>query len=134
MDVRFEIDPNPAPKSEAVLALLEQAGISFSNWTVERMDRALKSSSVIICAWYGNELIGFARAISDFAWCAYLSQLCVSPRFQHQGIGKRLVAMVVEQLGQEVSLLVHSAESATGFYQAAGFELYSNVYRMKRKK
>jgi ribosomal protein S18 acetylase RimI-like enzyme len=134
MDVRFKIDPNPAPKSEAVLALFERAGILFPNWTVERMDRALKSSSVVVCAWSGNELIGFARAISDFAWCAYLSQLCVAPQFQNRGIGKRLVALVVQQLGQEVSLLVHSAESATGFYQAVGFELYSNVYRMNRKK
>jgi ribosomal protein S18 acetylase RimI-like enzyme len=134
MDVRFEIDPNPSPKSEAVLALFTQAGISFPNWTVERMDRALKSSSVVVCAWSGKELIGFARAISDFSWCAYLSQLSVAPRFQNQGVGTHLVALVLKQLGEEVSLLVHSAESATGFYQAAGFELYSNVYRMKRKK
>ncbi len=134
MGVRFEINPKPSPKSEPVLALFEKTGISFPNWTVERMDRALKSSSIVVCAWCGNELVGFARAISDFAWCAYLSQLCVAPQFQSRGIGKHLVALVVQELGEEVSLLVHSAESATGFYQAAGFELYSNVYRMKRKK
>jgi ribosomal protein S18 acetylase RimI-like enzyme len=134
MDVRFEINPKPSPKSEPVLALFEKTGISFPNWTVERMDCALKSSSVVVCAWSGKELIGFARAISDFAWCAYLSQLSVAPQFRNQGIGTHHVALVLQQLREEVSLLVHSAESATGFYQAAGFELYSNVHRMKRKK
>ena len=94
----------------------------------------MRASSVVVCAWEGRELVGFARAISDFAWCAYLSQLAVMPHSQHQGIGRRLVELVCERLGDEVSLLVHSAEPATGFYQKLGFEQYPNVYRLGRKK
>ncbi|HEV3137590.1 MAG TPA: GNAT family N-acetyltransferase, partial [Pirellulales bacterium] len=80
------------------------------------------------------QLIGFARVISDFARSAYLSQLAVMPQFQNQGIGKHLVGQVLQELGDEVSLLVHSADSARGFYEAVGFEPYSNVYRVNRRK
>jgi ribosomal protein S18 acetylase RimI-like enzyme len=134
MPIRFEVNPRPRPDSKSVLAVLEQAGTSFPNWSAERMHRAMEASSVVICAWDDEQLVGFARAISDFAWCAYLSQLAVLPKFQHQGIGRQLVAKLLEQLGDEVSLLVHSAEPATGFYETLGFQHYMNVYRFARKK
>jgi ribosomal protein S18 acetylase RimI-like enzyme len=133
IDVRFEVNPKLLPRSDQVLALLA-GGISFANWTGERMDRALKHSPVIVCAWHGEELVGFTRAISDFAWCAYLSQLCVAPSHQRRGIGKQLAGLVLETLGDEVALIAHSAEGAVGFYQATGFEARSDVFRMKRKR
>jgi ribosomal protein S18 acetylase RimI-like enzyme len=98
------------------------------------MDRAIASSSVVVCAWQGDQTIGCARAISDFAWCGYLAQLAVIPPYQHQGVGRKLVEHVVEQLDDEVSLLVHSEESAVDFYEMLGFKRYSNVYRFARKK
>lgn len=132
MDIRFEINPKTPPSSKVILALYDAAGISFINWSVERMDRAMKQSGFVACAWHNDELVGFARGITDFAWTGWLSQIAVDPRFQKQGIGKRLLDLVIEHLGDEVSLLTHSADSATGFYEATGFESYSNVYRRKR--
>jgi ribosomal protein S18 acetylase RimI-like enzyme len=134
MEIRYTVNPVILPEPELVLTLLERAGISFPNWTTERMDRALKGSSVVVCAWHDDQLVGFARAITDFAWCAYLSQLAVMPQFQNQGIGKSLVTHIMKAVGEEVSLLVHSADKAIEFYKSTGFEPYSNVFRIKRQK
>lgn len=134
MDIRYEVNPSQSVKAQAVLGLFEQAGISKPNWSIERMNRALSKTSVVACAWHQDQLVGFASAISDFAWIGYLSHLAVKPQFQSKGIGKRLIELVAQELGDEVTLVVHSAESATRFYQTAGFELYSNVYRAKRKR
>lgn len=134
MPIRFEVNPRPLPDSKSVLSILEHAGTSFPNWNAERMNRALAASSVVICARRDNQRVGFARAISDFAWCAYLSQVAVLPEYQHQGIGRRLVTQLLKQVGEEVSLLLHSAETATGLYEALGFECYANVYRIAHKK
>jgi ribosomal protein S18 acetylase RimI-like enzyme len=98
------------------------------------MHRALQNGSVIVCAWNERELIGFARAITDFTWIGYLSQLAVVPAFQRRGVGKQLVTHVLEQLGDGVSLVVHSADGASGFYEAVGFERYENVFQIRRKK
>jgi ribosomal protein S18 acetylase RimI-like enzyme len=134
MVTRFETNPAALPSAELLLAILEESGTSFPNWTAERLERAVQSSAVIALAWQDNQLVGFARAISDSAWCAYLSQLAVVPRCQRIGIGRRLIACVTDYLGNEVSLLVHSAEDATGFYEKLGFELYPHVYRLGRRK
>ena len=112
--------------------VLIRAGILHPGWNEERLGRAIDGSSVVITAWDGEKLVGIARSISDFAWCGYLSQLAVLPEYQGQGIGKKLIDLTMEKLGDEVSLLVHSKE-APEFYKKIGFEEYLDCYRFKRK-
>jgi ribosomal protein S18 acetylase RimI-like enzyme len=124
---RYSRDFSPA----LALELLSRAGILHAGWNEERLNRAIKESSLVITAWENEKLVGFARTITDFAWCAYLSQLAVLPEYQALGIGKELIALTTKNLGPEVSLLVHSTE-APGFYTKLGFEVYENCYRLKR--
>jgi ribosomal protein S18 acetylase RimI-like enzyme len=135
INIRYELNAAPTTlQPEAVLALLEETGISNPLWTVDRMARALKSSSVIVCAWHADQLVGFARVITDFAWFAYLSQLAVKPEFQNRGIGRELIARAQRQVGEEAGLLVHSADGAKEFYLAAGFKPRGNFFRLQRKR
>lgn len=134
MIIKYETKITSELSAEAVLRLFDLAGIFKPNWTIERMERALKGSSVVATAWKESQLIGFASAITDFAWIAYLSQLAVNPQYQGNGIGKHLVELVRSELGDEVTLIVHSADAAQGFYRSAGFESYSNVFRYPRKR
>ena len=41
-------------------------------------------------------LAGFARAITDYATFAYLSDLFVVPTYRDKGLGKMLVAQIVQ--------------------------------------
>lgn len=134
MNIRYETKLRNELSAQAVLELFLHAGISKPNWSTERMKRALTGSSVVVTAWDEKQLVGFANAISDFAWVGYLSQLAVHPQYQGMGIGKHLLELIRVELGEEVTLIVHSAEAATQFYRSAGFEPYSNVYLLKRKK
>lgn len=115
-----------------VMNVLKQAGILLPGWNEDRLARAIEGSSVVVTAWDGEKLVGFARSITDFAWCAYLSQLAVLPEYQGNGIGKDLIKLTSEKLGNEVSLLVHSVE-APDFYKKMGFEEYRDCFRLKRK-
>jgi ribosomal protein S18 acetylase RimI-like enzyme len=134
MNIRYEITSAESLKSADVLQLFAHAGISKPNWTEERLARALKGSTVIVTAWDHDQLIGFGSALSDSAWVGYLSQLAVDPKYQGQGIGKELVNMITKELGDEVSLLLHSAPAAVKFYESVGFEPYSNVFKLQRRK
>jgi len=51
----------------------------------------LRNADIIVTARDGKKLVGVSRAVSDFAYCCYLSDLAVDVAFQHKGIGKRLV-------------------------------------------
>jgi ribosomal protein S18 acetylase RimI-like enzyme len=63
-----------------------------------------------------------------------LAQLAVKPGFQRRGIGTRLIALAVQRMGDEVSLVTHAADAAIGFYKAEKFDLRTNVFRIERKK
>ncbi len=134
MKIRYDSVPPATLNVEIILELMKAAGILNAGWTTERMTRALRGSALAICAWNGDRLIGFARVISDFAWISYLSHLAIHPEFQRRGVGKRLVEIVLQETSDETTLLVHSADSASGFYRSAGFEPYSNVFRIARRR
>lgn len=133
MHVIYEINPGDRLKADDVLELFEQAGISKPDWTLSRMTKSLAGCTTIVCAWYDNRLIGFASAISDRAWIAYISQLAVNPEFQRNGIGKKLIERILKDLGDGVTVVVHSSDKALDFYPSVGFSSYSNVFVRTRK-
>jgi len=46
-------------------------------------------ADLTITAWDGSKLVGIARAITDYSYCCYLSDLAVDRAYQNLGIGKQ---------------------------------------------
>lgn len=66
-------------------------------------------------------MIGFARALSDGVAFAYLADVFVLPGHRGQGVGRALVAEMVEAgPGAEFRWLLHTAD-AHGLYAGFGF-------------
>ncbi|MGG4395250.1 GNAT family N-acetyltransferase [Paenibacillus thiaminolyticus] len=42
-------------------------------------------SGLLITAWAGQQMVGVARAVSDFSYCCYLSDVAVDRSYQKQG-------------------------------------------------
>jgi len=55
---------------------------------LSRIEKMLKHGNILVTAWIGDTLVGISRALSDFSFCCYLSDLAVDEKYQHQGIGK----------------------------------------------
>lgn len=122
------------PDSKLVLALFYAAGIGKPNWTFERLQRSINNSSLVVTAWDKENLVGYLSVISDLSWVGYISQLAVHPEHQKMGIGQELIQLTEKTLGEEVTLVLHSSDQATKFYEKLGFDLYTNVFKRKRKK
>lgn len=56
-----------------------------------RIQAMLDHCNVLLTAWDGDLLVGVSRALSDFSFCCYLSDLAVDRNYQKKGIGKRLI-------------------------------------------
>ena len=125
---KFEI-----PTAVAALELYHESGIASEQWTLDRMKKTLKHSSLILCCYSEDKLIGIIRGITDKYWIAHISHLAVHPDYQHQGIGRKMLKMVREDLGEGVALMVRSVPEAKEFYEKIGFEPYLGVYRIPRK-
>jgi predicted GNAT superfamily acetyltransferase len=98
-----------------------------------RIEKMLAHGNVLITAWRGDQLIGVSRALTDFSFCCYLSDLAVDEAYQHQGIGKQLVYLTHEAAGHQTSLTLLAAPAATTYYPKIGMEKFDHCFVIKRK-
>jgi predicted N-acetyltransferase YhbS len=70
----------------------------------------------------------------SFSYCCYLSDLAVDPDYQRQGIGKELIRLVSEAIGDESMLLLLSAPTAHSYYPYIGFEKLDTAWNIPRKR
>ena len=94
----------------------------------------LDNANLLVTAWDGEKLIGVARALSDFSYCCYLSDLAVIKEYQHQDIGHELVTQVQNQIGDECVLILLSAPEVMEYYPRIGFTKVDNAFVVNRKK
>lgn len=87
----------------------------------ERMRHMLAHANLVVSAWDGPRLVGIARALTDFAYVAYLSDLAVRASHQRRGIGKELIRRSQAELHPEASLVLLAAPAAAAYYPHVGF-------------
>ena len=98
----------------------------------ERIQKMLEHGNVLITAWDGEQLVGVSRALTDFSYCCYLSDLAVDEAYQHQGIGKKLVYRTHEVAGEQTALILLAAPAATTYYPKIGMEKFDHCFMIKR--
>ncbi len=92
------------------------------------------NSNLVVTAWSDEELVGISRALTDFCYCCYLSDLAVSKSYQMKGIGKKLIELTKEKIGNESTLLLLSAPTAMDYYPKIGLQKVENGFIIKRSK
>lgn len=98
-----------------------------------RIEKMLKHGNILVTAWDGDLLVGVSRAISDFSFCCYLSDLAVDEAYQKQGIGKELVYRTHAVAGEYVALILLAAPKAAEYYPKIGMERFTDCFLIRRK-
>jgi ribosomal protein S18 acetylase RimI-like enzyme len=130
----IEYAVNSGITAEELSRLFECSGIRRPFGDLERLHEMIINSNLIVTARTGGKLIGVARALTDFSYCCYLSDLAVDSEYQRSGIGKKLVNIVRESIGDRSMLLLLSAPEAMDYYPGIGFDSIENAFMIKRKK
>jgi GNAT superfamily N-acetyltransferase len=103
---------------------------------IERPDvieRMLRGADILVTArWQGGRLIGVSRALSDFAYCTYLSDLAVDADFQRRGIGKELLRRTHEAAGIHTTLILLAAPRARDYYPHVGMHRHDSCWTLPR--
>jgi predicted N-acetyltransferase YhbS len=73
-------------------------------------------------------LIGVSRAITDFSYCTYLSDLAVDVAFQGRGIGRELIRRTHEAAGLATRLILLSAPAAESYYPHIGMTQHNSCW------
>lgn len=88
----------------------------------------VKHANLIVTARQAGKLVGIARTLTDFSYCAYLSDLAVDQSAQKKGIGRELIRLTKDQLGPKCTLILLSAPSATEYYPRIGFDHHPQAW------
>ena len=99
----------------------------------ETIKGMVENSDIIVTATVDDNIIGVARAVTDFHYCCYLSDLAVDIKYQKQGIGKKLISKVQDQLHQKCKLILLSAPRATEYYPKIGLTQHKSAWTLDRK-
>jgi len=97
-----------------------------------RLEKMLRQADVIVTARDGGQLVGISRAITDFAYCCYLSDLAVDAAYQRQGIGKRLIEETRIRAGESATLLLVAAPAAEDYYPRIGMQPVKSCWLIPR--
>ncbi|MER9919552.1 MULTISPECIES: GNAT family N-acetyltransferase [unclassified Mesorhizobium] len=101
-----------------------------------RLQAMLSGANLVLTARLdieGRPLIGVIRAITDFSWVCYVSELAVSQSAQGLGIGKGLMDEARRQLGPSVAISLISMPDAVGFYERIGMTRIADAFWFSRE-
>jgi len=98
-----------------------------------RIARMLSEADVIVTARLEGRLVGVSRAITDFGFCTYLSDLAVDEALQRQGIGRELIRRTHEAGGLETNLILLAAPKAETYYPHVGMTKHESCWIIPRR-
>ena len=80
------------------------------------------SNSMFKCFVYdGSQLVAAGRALADGADCSYICDIAVLPSHQGTGLGKQVVAHLVEASRGHKKIILYAVPGKEPFYRRFGF-------------
>lgn len=133
MEVLYQLDPDLAP--EAFIDLLRRSTLAERRpvHDLETIRGMLRHADLIATARVGELLVGVSRAITDFNYCTYLSDLAVDEAYQRRGIGRELIRRTHEAAGLKTTLILLSAPTAHEYYPHIGMQRHDSCWIIPRQ-
>lgn len=108
----------------------------FLGWpakpTPEKHVKLLRESYAVELALDGDNVVGFATAISDGVLSAFIPLLEVLPEYQHQGIGTELVRRLLTRLETLYMVDLCCDAGLEAFYTRFGFQVLDRGMGIRR--
>lgn len=115
---------NPVITLVDVLPIYEAVGWTNYTQNPEMLEVAYKNSLHVFAAF--NEkgiLVGVLRAVGDGASILFIQDILVTPEYQHQGIGTKLLQQTLEKYKNvyQIQLATDNSMKTISFYESNGF-------------
>lgn len=123
---------NVIPGIDQIIDVYISSGINRPCTEKERIQKMYENSNLVFTAWDNDKLVGISRALTDFCYCCYLSDLAVKEDYKNRSIGKKLIELTKEKIGSQTMLLLLSAPTAMDYYPKIGFDKVDNGFIIRR--
>lgn len=132
MEITYTFDR--IPTTEQVIELYDRAGLPRPTDDKDRIQKMYDNSNLIVTAWDNEKLVGVSRSITDWVWSCYLADLAVNPEYKKSGIGKKLLDLTKEKVGEQTMILLLSVPTAMEYYPKVGFIKEDRGFTILRTK
>lgn len=131
--VVYQLEPNLDPAE--FISILERSTLAERRPVHEPtvIRDMLRHADIVVTARLDGRIVGVSRAISDFSYCTYLSDLAVDAAHQGRGIGKELVRRTHEAAGEHTSLILVAAPNARTYYPHIGMKQHDSCWVIPRR-
>jgi len=93
----------------------------LGNKSPERLRTVFTNSMFRCFACDDGKLVGAGRALADGVDCSYLCDIAVMPSHQGTGLGKQIVAALVERSRGHRKIILYAVPGKEPFYRKLGF-------------
>ena len=107
-------------KADQLRGLFLSVGWTSANYP-DQLREAMRNSDAVVSAWDGDRLVGLINCLSDGVMTAYFHYLLVHPDYQGQGIGRALIAAMLDRYPHCLRKLLVADDDQVGFYEKCGF-------------
>ena len=127
MSINYQVDPEISVHDLIDILHKSTLGLRRPLADLEAMESMLAHANYYIGAYENGNLVGLARAMTDFVYTTYLADLAVDEKYQHQGIGKQLIKMLKKNI-PKAKLILLAAPAAEAYYPKIGMQNHPHCY------
>ena len=108
------------------LEMVESVG--WKTYTKEQVKKALQNTMYMVKATVDDKLAGIGRVVGDSSIVCILTDICVKPEFQGQGIGLKITSELKRLIednvydGEKMQIELTPTAGKEPFYEKAGFK------------
>lgn len=108
------------------LEMVESVG--WKTYSKEQVKKALENTMYMVKATVNGKLAGIGRIVGDYSIVCMLSDICVKPEFQGQGIGLKITSELKKLIennvadGEKMQIELTPTAGNEDFYKKVGFK------------
>lgn len=106
---------------ERLRAMFDEVGWSDKTGDVSRLEKMVRNSQIVITAWDGDLMVGFARCVTDHVFNGQINNVVVDSRYRGKCIGKELITRIINT-NRQVTYVLRGDPENEDFYKSLGFK------------
>ncbi|GGK88248.1 GNAT family N-acetyltransferase [Rufibacter glacialis] len=130
MSIIYSFDSRP--NADQIIELYDNCGLPRPTNDKERIQKMFDNSNLIVTAWHNDLLVGVSRSITDWVWSCYLADLAIRQEYKKAGIGRHLIKLTKDKVGEQSMVLLLSVPTAMEYYPKVGFVKQESSFILNR--
>ena len=135
MDISYHVESYPELGVDEFIDVLARSTLAERRpvGEPETIRGMLEHADIVVTARSDGFLVGISRAITDYHFCTYLSDLAVDREYQRRGIGRELIRRTHESAGLHTTLVLLAAPKARTYYPHVGMHAHDSCWVIPRR-